>query len=160
MRPATLLSLGLAFAFASTPLLAEEPEPQPSKESYFKVRVEVEVRGILAVTEKGATISTRSRIYDHAKDSQVIEGGEHVAAYPLDFSRDQSLRELAKALSGKEVVLGGLGELRPVMQQVHRGPGGNTGFAPGGGFGFPMPVMTWSLQRTIEVTRIRLVGEK
>jgi hypothetical protein len=100
----------------------DQKDAQPSKESYVKVRVEVEVRGILRVTEKGAAVIARDRLYHLFDDTEEITDSARATVYDLDFARAKDLRELAKVLSGKEILVTGMSELRQVTQD-HAIPG-------------------------------------
>jgi hypothetical protein len=87
-------------------------------------------------------------------DAREVPAAEAATAYTLDFAKARDLRELAKVLAGREVVVTGKSELRMV---VHPPP------PPGGvgGSGFPTyQAPTWSLQRTVLVTGLRSAGEK
>lgn len=148
MRTESLFSLGLILA-AVAPLAADEKKDVlPSKESYVKVRVEVEIRGVLRETDKGVTVVAHDRVYKLYNDAEEIENPSRATPYTLDFAAAKDLRELAKVLNGKEVVVAGKSELRAVMPVVP--PGGHTG-----GFHGTLPSPTWSLQRTVLVTGLK-----
>src|SRR5579885_1746652 len=102
MRSALLLSVGLTLVIATAIIAGDEKGAQPSKGSYVKVRVEVEIRGILRVTDKGTTVTARDRLYDRFNDSEESTDAATATVYTLDFSRTKELRELAKVLSSKE----------------------------------------------------------
>ncbi|MCI0360034.1 MAG: hypothetical protein L0211_16275 [Planctomycetaceae bacterium] len=154
MRFAMLLALGLALGVpAATP--ADDKKDAPlSKDSYVKVRVEVELRGILRDTDKGATVTTRDQLYNLFNDAEEITRPSRGTVYALDFARAKDLRELAKVLSGKEVVVVGMSELRKVIEITPMG--GETG----AGSPHPPPTPTWSLQRTVLVTGLKSAGDK
>jgi hypothetical protein len=154
MRSAILLSLGLTLVVATATPAGDEKDALPSKDSYVKVRVEVEVRGILRDTDKGATITARDQLYNLFNDAEEITDESRATVYTLDFARAKDLREQAKVLSGKEVVLTGTSELRMVAQKAR--PGGTTGAST------PPPVSspTWSLQRSVLVTGLKPAGDK
>jgi hypothetical protein len=161
MRRPAAVALGAILAVTTGP--ARDATAQPSKDGYLKVRVEVEARGVLKRTEKGAVLLTRYRYYDRFDDAKEVPAAEGVPPFrvELDFTRAKELRELAKVLDGKEVVVVGMSELRQVVPQPP-GPGGATGFTGGmhpGGFGY-YQVPGWSLQRTVLVTRLRPVGQE
>jgi hypothetical protein len=156
MRSALLLSLGLALLVATAnhaddKTSKEDPKqaPQQSKDSYVKVRVEVEVRGVLSHTEKATTVTARYPVFELWNDAKELADAA-ATPFSLDFDRARDLRELAKVLSGKEVVVTGMCELRMVTQQAR----------PGGGQPFPFPAPTWSLQRSVLVTGLKSAGEK
>ena len=162
MRSAILLSLGVALLVATTSLAddktskeAPKEASKPSKDSYVKVRVEVEVRGILRDTDKGATVTARDQLYNLFNDAEEITDPSRATVYTLDFARAKDLRELTKVLSGKEVVVTGMSELRMVRGHVRQG--GTTGV--GGSPELP-PTPTWSLQRTVLVTGLKSAGTK
>lgn len=102
------------------------------------------------VTDKKVTIAARDRVYNLFSDTEEIpREGTPATQYAIDFVRAKELRELAKMLDGKEVVVSGMSELRMVVAVIH--PGGVTGVgAPG-----PLPSPTWSLQRSVEVTGMK-----
>ena len=154
MRSALFLSLGLTLVAATATPAGDKKDAPPPKDSYVKVRVEVEIRGTLRVTDKGVAIASRNRLYDRFDDSEEITDATSVTVYRLDFARAKELRERAKLLSGKEVVVTGMSELRMVAQKPR--PGGFTGGAPLP----PFPSPTWSLQRTVLVTGLVPAGDK
>lgn len=160
MRLVIVLSIGLALIVASAnradeKARKESPEqpPQPSKESYFKVRVEVEVRGVLNFSDKATTVTARYPIFELGNDNNELPDAR-TTQFTLDFDRTKDLREVAKTLNGKEVVITGLSELRMVAPP--RRPGGETG----AGIPGPIPGPTWSLQQTVQVTGLKLAGNK
>lgn len=154
MRPRLLLSLGLTLVVATGSVVADEKDAQPSKDSYVKVRVEVEIRGILRVTDKGAAVTARDRLYNRFNDAEEITDETRATVHTLDFARAKDLRELAKVLNGKEVVATGMSEMRMVNQKVQAG-----GFT-GGGVPPQLPSPTWSLQRTVLVTGLKSAADK
>lgn len=150
MRHVILCVLAAGLITATTPVVGEEKALPPSKESYVKVRVEVEMQGILTVTEKAITIAARDRVYNLFNDAEEISReGAPATVYTLDFVRAKDLRERAKTLDGKQVVVTGMSELRMVVPRSR--PGGETGAGSPG----PIPSPTWSLQRTVEVTSLK-----
>jgi hypothetical protein len=160
MRSAILLSLGLALVVATanqaddkTPKEAPKQTPQPSKDSYVKVRVEVEVRGVLSHTDKATTVTARYPVFELWDNAKELPDAA-ATPFSLDFDRAKDLRELAQALNGKEVVVTGMSELRMVAPP--RLPGGVTG----GGTPGPIPGPTWSLQQTVQVTGLKSAGNK
>jgi hypothetical protein len=154
MRPLILTVLALTLASAAVSSAGDKNDTPPSKDSYVKVRVEVEVRGILRDSDKGVMVTARDRLYNRFNDAEELTDEGRPTTYTLDFARASDQRALAKALDGKEVVVIGLGELRMVNQKVR--PGGFTGGGP-----FPqIPTPTWSLQRTVLVTGLKSVAQK
>jgi hypothetical protein len=154
MRSAILLSFGLTLVVAAAIAAGDEKELKPSKDSCVKVRVEVEVRGILQDTDKGAAVTARDQTFNLFNDAEEITDSSRATAYVLDFTRAKDLRELAKVLNGKEVVVTGMSELRQVNQKTP--PGGTTG----AGSPYRPPSPTWSLQRTMLVTGLKSAGDK
>ena len=163
MKPLSLSALTALLTLTAAP--AQEPVPPGVKEGNVKVRVEVEVRGLLKSTDKSTAVFTRYRYYDQrdpAKEQPVAEG---VPPYrvELDFARNPDLRELAKALDGKEVIATGLSELRHALPPPPP-PGGFTGgsgFGPQGfGFGFYHQGPSWHLHPGVLVTGLKLVPGK
>ncbi len=166
MKLPALLALGSALLVVTRGAADAPPVAPPVKEGYVKVRVEVETRGVLKVTDKAAAVLTRYRYYDQRDDAKEQPLAEGVPPYrlELDFARNPELRELAKALDGKEVVVTGLSELRPVVPPPAP-PGGFTGGMPPGGFGMPpfgfyQSGPSWSLQRSVLVTGLKSVPGK
>jgi hypothetical protein len=147
MRFPLLPSLGFALIFGATTVA--DDEPPPSKNSYVKVRVEVEIRGTLRHTDHGTTVTARERVFTLYNEAQELPFSGVGTPYTLDFARARDLRELAMVLSGKEVVVTGTSELRMVVQPPR--PGGVTGAGSPG----PLPVPTWSLQPSVQVTGLR-----
>jgi hypothetical protein len=155
MRSALLLSLGLNLVAATSTPAGNKNDAQPSKDTYVKVRVEVEMRGVLNASDKTVTVAVRDRVYNLFSDAEEIRReGAPATVHTLDFVRTKDLRELAKALDGKEVIVTGMSELRMVVQPTP--PGRVTsGGSPG-----PIPVPTWSLLRTVEVTGMKSAAGK
>jgi hypothetical protein len=163
MRSAILLSLGLALVVATAnqaddktpkePKEAPEQAPQPSKDSYVKVRVEVEVRGVLSHKDRATTVTARYPVFELWNDAKELPDAA-ATPFSLDFDRAKDLRELAQALNGKEVVVTGMSELR--MVALPRRPGGVTG----GGAPGPIPGPMWSLRQTMLVTGLKSAGNK
>lgn len=155
MKLPLVLALGAALLVAASGSAAD-PIPAP-KDGYVKVRVEVETRGVLQVTDKAAVVLTRYRYFDQsdAKKERPEREGVPPHRIELDFTRHPELRELAKALDGKEAVVTGLSELRHVAPPPLP-PGGGTGFGPpGGGFGFYHPTPSWHLNPSLLVTGLK-----
>ena len=155
MRSPFLLALGFGLVVAAGASWADDKAPPP-KDSYVKVRVETEVRGLLRKTDKGFAVASRFKVYElynPLKELPESGGEQRVDVYDLDFTRAKELRELAEALTGKEVIVVGMSELRMVDQL--RRPGGGSGLGPN-----PFPVPTWSLQNTVLVTGLKSAGGK
>jgi hypothetical protein len=149
MRGTLLLSLGAIFFLVLASLGTHQPagaiaaaESNAPKESYVKVRVDVEARGTLRMTDKGATIKARDRVYDLFNDQKEITDRVLMTDYALDFKRSPKLLERATDLNGLEVEVTGLSELRMV----------NTTAGVGA-----MSRPTWNLQRSILVTGLKPV---
>jgi hypothetical protein len=159
MKLPTLLALGAALLVAAGG--SATAQPPVVKDGYVKVRVEVETRGVLKVTDKEAAVLTRYRYYDQRDDKKENPTAEGIPPHriELDFTRHPELRELAKALDGKEVVLTGLSELRHVAPPPLP-PGGFTGGMPPAGFGFYHAMPSWVLQPTVLVTGLKSVPGK
>ena len=77
-------------------------EDKAAADSYVKVKVDVELRGVLSYTEKAATISLGK------KDKWV---------WVLDFGEDKGMRGKAKALDGKTVLVEGRAILRGIQTE-------------------------------------------
>ena len=154
MRSAILRSLGLTLIVATAAPAGDKKDAPPSKDSYVKVRVEVEVRGVLSHTDKATTVAARFPVFTLWDDAKELPDAA-ATLYSIDFARAKDLRELAQALNGKEVVVTGMGELRMVAP-ARRSSGGETGFGSPG----PFPAPTWSLQRTVLVTGLKSARNK
>ena len=152
-----VLALSTIHAAADEPAppVAKEP-PKPSKESYLKVRVEVEIRGTLQFGEKGATILAKDRTFDWFHPNAELEDVAYAGTYELDFTKAKDLRELAKVLSGKEVVVVGKAELKRFMQKVRSGPGGYSGPNP---MPFWHPTPVWIVQPSLQVISLESVAK-
>ncbi|MBN9521025.1 hypothetical protein J0H58_21320 [bacterium] len=160
MKLPTILALGAALVVSHAPVTGQDPLPAGVKEGYVKLRVEVEARGVLKVSDKSAVIFTRFRYFDHNDAKKEVPAAEGIPPYSLDldFSRAPEMRDLAKVLDGKEVIVTGLGELRSVAPPPVP-PGGFTGgMAPP--FGFYIPGPSWRFQPPVLVTGIRPVAGK
>jgi hypothetical protein len=153
MRPGVLPALGLALAITTRTPAGDKTDAPPSNDSYVKVRVEVEIRGILRDSDKGITVAALDRLYDLFNDAEEITEAR-ATAYTLDFARARELRALARVLNGKEVVVTGMSEMRMVKQKGR--PGGLTG----GGTPHQLSSPTWSLQRTVLVTSLKMAADK
>ena len=70
---------------------------------YVKIKVEVELRGVLSCTEKAVTISTDGK-----------------TEWVLEFGEDKEMRAKAKRLNGKIVVVEGIGVLEYQKRAVQR----------------------------------------
>ncbi|HYH66238.1 MAG TPA: hypothetical protein VD866_16210 [Urbifossiella sp.] len=153
MKLPTILALAAALLVVAGGSAAAQPAV---KDGYVKVRVEVESRGVLKMTDKAATLLTRYRYFDQNDDKKENPTAEGIPPHriELDFTRHPELRELAKALDSKEVVLTGLSELRHVAPPPSP-PGGFTGGMPPAGFGFYHPMPSWHLQPTVLVTGLK-----
>ena len=165
MRSAILLSVGVVLLAATSHRADEKAGKEApkggvkaTKASYVKVRVEVEIRGTLAVTEKGVTVAAQDRVYNLLHPNE--ENADHSAptTYTLDFARAKDLRELAKVLDGKEVVVSGAAEVRRYVHAPKTGPGGGTGFSGPHPAPFSFPVPAWYLQTTVLVAGLKSAG--
>ena len=70
---------------------------------YVKIKVEVELRGVLSCTEEAVTIST-----------------DKETKWVLEFGEDKEMRAKAKRLNGKTVVVEGIGVLEYQKRAVQR----------------------------------------
>jgi hypothetical protein len=70
---------------------------------YVKIKVEVELRGVLSCTEKAVTISTDKN-----------------TKWVLEFGEDKEMRAKANRLNGKTVVVEGIGVLEYQKRAVQR----------------------------------------
>ena len=72
-------------------------------DGYVKIKVEVELRGVLSCTEEAVTIST-----------------DKETKWVLEFGEDKEMRAKAKRLNGKIVVVEGIGVLEYQKRAVQR----------------------------------------
>jgi hypothetical protein len=159
MRYAMLFSLIVVLVVATsnqgddkTPKEPAKEAAKPSKDSYVKIRVEVEIRGLLVENDKGITVTALDRVYDLFHPNGENSDWSLPAAYTLDFTRAKDLRALAKVLNDKEVVVVGMAEVRRLVNSPRKAPGGSSGpnFPT-----FTVPVPGWYLQQTVIVTSLR-----
>lgn len=159
MKLPALLALA-AVVVSAAPVAGQDPIPAGVKEGYVKLRVEVESRGVLKVSDKSVVLFTRYRYFDQTDPKKEVPTAEGIPPYSLeiDFARAPELRDLAKVLDGKEVIVTGLGELRSVAPPPGP-PGGFTGGMPPP-FGFYHQAPSWRFQPPVLVTGIRPVAGK
>jgi hypothetical protein len=72
-------------------------------ENYVKVKVDVELRGVLSCTGEAVTVST-----------------DAVDRWVLDFGEDREMRATARSLDGKTVVVKGSAILRGIQSTTTR----------------------------------------
>jgi hypothetical protein len=94
---------------------ARADEGTSGAEGYVKIKLDVELRGVLSYTDKAATISI-SKAW---------------GVWVLDFGEDKEMRAKAKGLNGKTVLVEGSAFLRGVNSETKRnldprGPGVRT----------------------------------
>jgi hypothetical protein len=146
-------------------LSAQDAPTPPPKDAYIKLRVEVEVRGTLKATDKGAVVLTRYSYFDaHNLDKAVPPTpGTPAFKVDLDFAKAKDAQELVKRLAGRDVIVTGSSELRHTTSVGFPGGGfggGIGGVPPGGGFGFQGTQPAWQLHPTVLVTGLRPAPEK
>jgi hypothetical protein len=93
-------------------------EEKAAANGYVKIKVEVELRGVLSCTEEGAIISVDKEhgwVFDFGK-------GEKKYGWELDFGEDKEMRAKAKALDGKTVLVEGSAILQYQKGTVESGP--------------------------------------
>jgi hypothetical protein len=87
-------------------------EEKSAANSYVKVKVEVELRGVLTCSKEASTISI---------------GKKH--KWVLDFGEDKEMRAKAKALDGKTVLVQGSANLRGIISETTKELfGGRSGY--------------------------------
>ncbi len=96
MRYLMILSVRLCLLATADTTAGDEKAPEPSKDGYVKVRVEMEVRGVLSYTDKAVTVTARNRVYALYNDSRELPDAASATAYTLDFARAKDLRALAR----------------------------------------------------------------
>ena len=124
MRSYLVLVVGL-LALLQPQALHAQPQALPAQLKPFpqndavKLRLEIEIRGMLSVTEKSATITHKETVFEWVEveesrdptgqrmpiDGPVLQMQPRVVdkAWVLDL--DETLKKVAKALDGKEVVM-------------------------------------------------------
>lgn len=160
-------SAALVAVLALVPVLSAQDAPTPPpKDAYLKLRVEVEIRGTLKATDKGAVVLTRYPYYEYGSVEKQAPTPAGVPAYKvdLDFTKSKDAQDLVKLLAGRDVIVTGTSELRHVMPPPApgglNGPGGFTGGFPGPGFGYQPPMPAWQLHPSVLVTGLRPAPEK
>jgi hypothetical protein len=118
-----------------------------------KVKVDVEVCGTLTVTEKEVTISV-----EEAEDNPAhVSKGKKKRKWVLDLGTVKALREKAKGLHGKAVVVKGKAVLLGVTTQTFQYKGGIPAFYTNPPLKAPDLVgtrTTLDLERRVEVTSL------
>jgi hypothetical protein len=119
MRWYLVVVLGLFVLLLQEQALMPQVALLPQSTS-VKLRLEIEIQGVLSMTEKSATITNKETIFEYVKDPDapqpsgvkvgVMAGGwvrirEVDKVWVLDL--DDNLKKTAKALHGKEIVLTG-----------------------------------------------------
>jgi hypothetical protein len=84
--------------------------------SFVKVKVEVELRGILTVANKGVTVLVHEPDFDPAVLTEVMKSRKWV----LDLGAAKGLRKKARRWSGKAVIVRGSATLLGVKAQTFR----------------------------------------
>jgi hypothetical protein len=77
--------------------------PAPQSKS-VKLRLEIEMRGLLSVKEKAITITTKETVYEY-KPKLGLQSREVDKVWVLEL--DENLKKIAKTLDGKEVEMTG-----------------------------------------------------
>ena len=78
--------------------------------TYFKVKVEVELCGVLTSTDEGATVSTVTHVFG---TDQLEED-----TWVLDFSEEKAIRAKARSLDGETVLVRGSAILRGIKSKT------------------------------------------
>jgi hypothetical protein len=105
---ALVLLTPLAGALAGGPAKGNPPA------SYEKVKVQVELRGILTVAKKEVTVLVQQPDFDPALLTEVMKGRKWV----LDLGAAKGLRKKARSWKGKSVIVRGSGTLLGVKTQT------------------------------------------
>jgi hypothetical protein len=127
MRPSLIFVLGLlALLTQRQPLTAQlvttQLVPFPQNDA-VKLRLEIEIRGVLSVTEKAVTVTHKETIHEWVEVDGAVypdpNGGPGVFGGPVKQIRsrqvdkvwslelDDNLRKMAKTLHGKDIVVTG-----------------------------------------------------
>jgi hypothetical protein len=84
--------------------------------SYVKVKVEVELRGVLSFTEEAITLAVAEPEFDE----YLFEDVKTERRWVLDFGEEKELRAKAKGLKGKTVLIKGSATLLGVRTETFR----------------------------------------
>jgi hypothetical protein len=103
----------------------EAAEEKAAANSYVKVKVEVELRGVLTCTDEAVTISiVTAEEFGRDRFKEI--------KWVLDFGEEKEMRAKAKSLDGKTVLVKGSAILRGIRSETWKG-GFDLGGRRGGG---------------------------
>jgi hypothetical protein len=124
MRWYSIFVVGLLALMLHEQSLLAQIAPLPQNNS-VKLRLEIEIQGVLSVTEKSVTITNKERVFELVKDpndGQVVTANGWARVRKVDkvwvLELDENLKNTAKTLHGKEVVLTGKCLLLGVKSQA------------------------------------------
>lgn len=92
--------------------LMAQMAPFPQNNS-VKLRLEIEIRGVLSVTEKSATVTNKETIFEWVKPDPPQPGAADLVLRSREVDKvwvlelDEILKKTAKTLHGKEIVVTG-----------------------------------------------------
>jgi hypothetical protein len=75
-----------------------------SENKSVKLRLEIEIRGLLSVTDKAATITNKETVYEY-QPNLGLQSRQEDKVWVLEL--DENLKKIAKALHGKEIEVTG-----------------------------------------------------
>lgn len=155
---AGLVTGGVLAQRANTPNKNDEGRPTegaskkpPGDASFSRFYVHVEAHGILNDTDTAVTVTALRRFYTVSEPDKEIPALSADQTWSLDFARSKDLRQAAKRLDGKAVLVTGWGELRQLVQRPESAAGSSFGRTP-----FQPPGPHWIVHDTIIVTDLRL----
>jgi len=93
----------------------------PADGSFTRCQVRVEVRGTLAVTAIGATVTATRQVYAVSDPNKELPHLSAKQTWKLDLASGKDLGQTAKDLNGKTVLVTGWAELRELVQRTQPG---------------------------------------
>ncbi len=121
-------------------------------ENYAKIKLQVELRGVLQHKDKTTQLTAREKVVHESpgRDFGLIERKEGFQniAWTLDLNRLEDSNKLLEKFVGKEVAVDGTAELRMVIEDVPIRVGGRA------------PAPRWEILRTVTVTSLRAAVAK
>jgi hypothetical protein len=141
MRSYPLFVVGLLALSLHQHSVLAQTAPAPTNSS-VKLRLEIEIRGVLSVTEKSVTLTNKETIYEYTNTGLQSRQVDKVWVLELD----ENLKKTAKTLHGKEVEATGKCLLLGVKSEAKTGKtpatiGSKKLRNPRGGPPFEVPVV-------------------
>jgi hypothetical protein len=116
MRSYVLFVAGLLALVLPQRSVLAQIVPAPTNSS-VKLRLEIEIRGVLSVTGKSVTITNKETIYEYT--SSGLQSRQVDKVWVLEL--DENLKKMAKTLHGKEIEVTGKCLLLGVKSQADTG---------------------------------------